>query len=138
MNKNIDLCSAVECTAAHPCLTKSHKEEEISFFSISVLLLASVKRFGVSRMQDFSDLFCIFRSFLVFHKNHGNKKKSIGRRRRQKNTFFFHLAFFWNMGGRVTKLWCECFKYFFLPYFWQRQPWSSKNYCLSQPPVSRQ
>ena len=55
MDKNVDLCSAVECTEAQPRLNKSPEEEEIFlyFFSVSVLLLASVKRFGVSRMQDF-------------------------------------------------------------------------------------
>ena len=54
MDKNVDLCSAVECTAAHPRLTKSPKEEEKSLyvFSVSVLLLASVERFGVSRKRD--------------------------------------------------------------------------------------
>ena len=37
MDKNVDLCSAVECTVAHPRLTKSPKEEEKSlnvFFCI--------------------------------------------------------------------------------------------------------
>ena len=41
MNKNLDLCSAVECTAAHPRLTKSPKEEEKSlyaFFCISAFI----------------------------------------------------------------------------------------------------
>ena len=50
MNKIVDLCSAVECTAAHPRLTKSTEEEEKAlyiFFSVSVLLLASVEKFGV-------------------------------------------------------------------------------------------
>ena len=55
MDKNVDQGSAVQCTAAHPRLTKSPKEEEnpCMFFSVSVILLASVKRFGVSRMRDF-------------------------------------------------------------------------------------
>ena len=57
MDKNVDQCSAVECTAAHPRLTKSPKEEEKSMYfflsSVSVLLLASVERFGVSRIRDF-------------------------------------------------------------------------------------
>ena len=55
MDKNEDQGSAVECTAAQPSLTKSPKEEEKSLcvFSASVLLLASVERFGVSRMRDF-------------------------------------------------------------------------------------
>ena len=57
MNKNIELCSSVECTAAHPRLTKSPKEEEKSlyvFFSVSVLLLALDERFDVSCIRDFS------------------------------------------------------------------------------------
>ena len=56
MNKNVDQGSAVECTAAHPRLTKSNKEEEklyLYFISVSVLLLASVERLGVSCMRDF-------------------------------------------------------------------------------------
>ena len=55
MDKNVDQGPAVECTAAHPRLTKYPKEEEnpCMFFSVSVLLLASVERFGVSRMRDF-------------------------------------------------------------------------------------
>ena len=55
MDKNVDLCSAVECIAAHPRLTKSPEEEEkyLYVFSVLVLLLASVERFGVSRMRDF-------------------------------------------------------------------------------------
>ena len=55
MDKHVDLCSAVECTAAQPRLTKSPEEEEKSLyvFSVSVHLLASVERFGVSRMRDF-------------------------------------------------------------------------------------
>ena len=55
MDKNVDHGSAIECTGAHIRLTKSPKEEEKSFyaFSVSVLLLASVERFGVSRMRDF-------------------------------------------------------------------------------------
>ena len=32
MDKNVDLCSAVECTAAHPRLTKSPEEEEKPFY----------------------------------------------------------------------------------------------------------
>ena len=32
MNENVDLCSAVECTTAHPRLTKSTKEEEKSLY----------------------------------------------------------------------------------------------------------
>ena len=58
MDKNVDQGSAVECTAAHPHLTKYPEEEEKSlyFFSVSVLLLASVERFGVSRMRDFFKL----------------------------------------------------------------------------------
>ena len=32
MNKNVDLCSAVKCTAAHPRLTKSPEEEEKSLY----------------------------------------------------------------------------------------------------------
>ena len=32
MDKNVDQCSAVECTAAHPRLTKSLKEEEKSLY----------------------------------------------------------------------------------------------------------
>ena len=39
MDKNVDQCSAEECTAAHPLLTKSPKEEErplyVFFFCIS-------------------------------------------------------------------------------------------------------
>ena len=31
MDKNVEQGSAIECTAAHPCLTKSPKEEEKSF-----------------------------------------------------------------------------------------------------------
>ena len=55
MDKNVDHGSAIECTGAHIRLTKSPKEEEKSLyvFSVSVLLLASVERFGVSRMRDF-------------------------------------------------------------------------------------
>ena len=55
MDKNVDQGSAGDCTAAHPRLTHSPKEEEKSLyvFSVSVLLLASVERFGVSRMRDF-------------------------------------------------------------------------------------
>ena len=54
MDKNVDQGSAVECTAAHPCLTKSPEEEEKSLyvFSVLVLILASVKRFDVSSMRD--------------------------------------------------------------------------------------
>jgi hypothetical protein len=36
MNKNVDQGSAVECTAAHPRLTKSPKEEEKLFFMASL------------------------------------------------------------------------------------------------------
>ena len=32
MDKNVDQCSAVECKAAHPCLTKSPKEAEKSLY----------------------------------------------------------------------------------------------------------
>ena len=55
MDKNVDLGSAVEFTAAHPRLNKSPEEEEKSLhvFSVSVLPLSSVERFSVSRMQDF-------------------------------------------------------------------------------------
>ena len=54
MDKNVDQGSAVEFTATHPRLTKSPEEEEKSlYFSVLVLLLASVERFGVSRMRDF-------------------------------------------------------------------------------------
>ena len=54
MDTNVHLCSAVECTAAHPRLTKSPEEEKSLYvFSVSVLLLSSVVRFGISRMQDF-------------------------------------------------------------------------------------
>ena len=55
MDTNVDQCSAVDCTAAQPCLTKSPKKKNIhyNFFSVSVLLLASVERFSVSRMRDF-------------------------------------------------------------------------------------
>ena len=55
MDKNVDLCSALEFITAHPRLTKSPIEEEtfLYVFSVSVLLLASVERFGVSRMRDF-------------------------------------------------------------------------------------
>ena len=54
-DENVDQGSAVECTAAHPRLTKHPEEEDKSlyFFSVLVLLLASVERFGVSRMRDF-------------------------------------------------------------------------------------
>ena len=60
MDKNVDQDSAVECTAAHPRLTKYPKEEEKSLhvFSVSMLLLASVERFGVSRMRDFFLFIC--------------------------------------------------------------------------------
>ena len=59
MDKNVEQGSAVECTAAQPLLTKSPKEEEKSLyvFFVSVLPLASVERFGVSRMRDF---WCVF------------------------------------------------------------------------------
>ena len=55
MDKNVDLCSALEFITAHPRLTKSPKKKKHScmFFSVSVLLIASVERFGVSRMRDF-------------------------------------------------------------------------------------
>ena len=56
MDKNVDQGSAVECTVGHPLLTKSPEKEEnifYVFFFVLVLLLASVKRFGVSRMRDF-------------------------------------------------------------------------------------
>ena len=58
MDSNEDQCSAVEYTAAHPRLTKYPGEEEkyMYIFSLSVLLLASVERFGVYRMRDFSVL----------------------------------------------------------------------------------
>ena len=61
MDKNVDHGSAIECTGAHIRLTKSPKEEEKSFyaFPVSVLLLASVERFGVSRMRDFFYLFLV-------------------------------------------------------------------------------
>ena len=54
MNKNLDQGSTEDCTAADPRLTKSPEEEEKSLFvfSVSVILLASVERFGVSRMRD--------------------------------------------------------------------------------------
>ena len=57
MDKNVDQCSAVEFTAAHPSLTKFPEEEKnpCMFLSVSVLLLALVKRFRVSRMQDFKE-----------------------------------------------------------------------------------
>ena len=59
MDKNVDQGSAVECTAAQPRLTKSPEEEEKSLhvFSVLVLLLALVERFGVSRMRDFFLMF---------------------------------------------------------------------------------
>ena len=56
MNKNLDQGFAVECIAAQPRVTKFSKEEEKSlyvFFSVSVLLLALIESFGVSRMRDF-------------------------------------------------------------------------------------
>ena len=53
MDKNVDLCSAVERTAAQPRLTPEEEEKSMYVFSLSVLLLALVKRFGVSRMRDF-------------------------------------------------------------------------------------
>ena len=65
MDNNVDQGSAVECTAAHPRLTKSPEEEEnpYIFFSVSVLLLALVERFGVFRMQDFFSLLKFFGFF---------------------------------------------------------------------------
>ena len=61
MDKNVDQGSAVECTTAQPRLTKSPKEEEKSLYVFSALelLLASVERFGVSRMRDFYSLICM-------------------------------------------------------------------------------
>ena len=61
MDKNIDQGSAVECTEAHHGFSKFPEVEEKSFyfFSVSVLLLASVKKFGVSHMRDFFLKFCI-------------------------------------------------------------------------------
>ena len=57
MDKNEDQGSAVECTAPHPPLTNSPEEEEKFYaFSVSVLLLALVERFGVSHMRDFHQL----------------------------------------------------------------------------------
>ena len=57
MDSNIDQCSAVECTAAQPRLTKSQKKKKNPFcfvlFLVSVLLLALFEIFGVPRMQDF-------------------------------------------------------------------------------------
>ena len=58
MDSNIDQCSAVECTAAQPRLTKSPQKEEKSLFFlvlflVSVLLLALFEIFGVSCMRDF-------------------------------------------------------------------------------------
>ena len=41
MNKNVDLCSAVECTAAHPRLTKSPEEEE-KFLYVFFCIRASI------------------------------------------------------------------------------------------------
>ena len=55
MDKNLDPGSAVECTLAHICLTKSPEEEEKStfvFFCIGASI-TSVERFGVSHMRDF-------------------------------------------------------------------------------------
>ena len=56
MDSNIDQCSAVECTAAQPRLTKSPKKEEkfffFVFFFVSMLLLGPFEIFGVSRMRD--------------------------------------------------------------------------------------
>jgi hypothetical protein len=55
MDKNLGQGSAEECTAADPRLTKSPEEEEKSLhvFSVSVLFIVSVERFGVTRMRDF-------------------------------------------------------------------------------------
>ena len=56
MDSNIDLCSAVECTAAQPRLTKSPKKEKKSLFFFNfffMLLLALFEIFGVSCMPDF-------------------------------------------------------------------------------------
>ena len=52
-------CRPVECTAAHPQLTKSPKEEKnpCMFLSVSVILLASVERFVVSHVRDFLWMF---------------------------------------------------------------------------------
>ena len=54
MDKNVDQCSAVECTAA-PRLTKPPKEETnpCMFLSVLMPLSALFERFGVSRMGDF-------------------------------------------------------------------------------------
>ena len=53
MDKYLDQGSAVECTATQPRLTKSPEEEEKAFY-IFFCIGASVERFGVSRMRDFS------------------------------------------------------------------------------------
>ena len=55
MDTNVHQCSAVECKAAQPYLTKSSTEEEKSLYlmSVSVLLLVLVERFGVSLMRNF-------------------------------------------------------------------------------------
>ena len=47
MDKNVDQGSAVECTAAHPRLTKSPKEEEKSlyfFFCVGASISISIGR----------------------------------------------------------------------------------------------
>ena len=77
MDKNVDQGSVVECTAAHPRITKSTKKEEnpCMFFSVSVLLLASVEKFGVSRMRDFFkrhlryfDPLTVLKTFQIFER----------------------------------------------------------------------
>ena len=50
MNKNLYMCSAVECTAAQ---NPQKKKNPFMFFFVSVLLLSSVERFVVSHTRDF-------------------------------------------------------------------------------------
>ena len=58
MNKNVDLCSAVECTATHPRLTKSPKAEKKSFYVFSCI----VASFSIGR-----EILCLlYAGFLLF------------------------------------------------------------------------
>ena len=58
MDKNVDQCPLNQ-------IPQRRRKILLCFFSVSVLLLASVERFGVSRMRDFLFLSVFFLFFLL-------------------------------------------------------------------------
>ena len=64
MDKNIDQCSTVECTAAHPHLIKSPKEEKNPFMFFFFCIVASIIIGREIRCVPFAGFFSVY--FYIF------------------------------------------------------------------------